>query len=92
MTIFDSRPKRSPEELRSWRWFGRDELRSFGHRSRAKQAGLDREDWDREILSHDELFIKLNDRIPREMVAIKDLTLSSLWRSPEHWEMTSDPT
>jgi len=46
MTIFDSRPKRSPEELRSWRWFGRDELRSFGHRSRAKQAGLDREDWE----------------------------------------------
>lgn len=41
-----NRPKRQPEDLRSWRWFGRDELRSFGHRSRAKQAGLDREDWD----------------------------------------------
>ncbi len=39
-------PEESPEELRSWRWFGRDELRSFGHRSRAKQAGLDREDWE----------------------------------------------
>ncbi|MGI9243988.1 MAG: L-arabinonate dehydratase [Verrucomicrobiales bacterium] len=46
MSIFDSRPRKSPEDLRSWRWFGRDELRSFGHRSRAKQAGLDREDWE----------------------------------------------
>jgi phosphoenolpyruvate carboxykinase (GTP) len=35
---------------------------------------LDRDDWEREILSHDELFIKLNDRIPKEMLAIRDLT------------------
>jgi len=26
------------------------------------------------------------------MLAIKDLTLSALWRSPEHWEMNPDPT
>jgi dihydroxy-acid dehydratase len=37
--------RKNPEELRSWRWFGRDELRSFGHRSRAKQAGLDAFDY-----------------------------------------------
>jgi dihydroxy-acid dehydratase len=37
--------RKTPEELRSWRWFGRDELRSFGHRSRAKQAGLDSFDY-----------------------------------------------
>ncbi|MFT4548956.1 MAG: dihydroxy-acid dehydratase [Verrucomicrobiales bacterium] len=46
MSILDHRQKKTPEELRSWRWFGRDELRSFGHRSRAKQAGFDREDWE----------------------------------------------
>jgi dihydroxy-acid dehydratase len=40
------RPKRSPDSLRSARWFGRDELRSFGHRSRGKQLGLDRDDWE----------------------------------------------
>src|ERR1700723_3169776 len=34
--------KKSPEELRSYRWFGRDELRSFGHRSRLRQMGYDR--------------------------------------------------
>jgi dihydroxyacid dehydratase/phosphogluconate dehydratase len=37
--------RKTPEQLRSWRWFGRDELRSFGHRSRAKQAGLDSFDY-----------------------------------------------
>jgi len=53
---------------------------------------VDREDWNKEILAHDELFIRLNDRIPKEMIAIRDLTLSALWRSPEHWEMNPDPT
>tara|TARA_R110002096_G_scaffold26518_7_gene81766 strand:- start:8165 stop:9883 length:1719 start_codon:yes stop_codon:yes gene_type:complete len=37
-------PKK-PEELRSYRWFGPDDLRSFGHRSRAKQMGYSREDY-----------------------------------------------
>jgi dihydroxy-acid dehydratase len=37
--------RKTPETLRSWRWYGRDELRSFGHRSRAKQAGLDSVDF-----------------------------------------------
>jgi len=34
-------PRRSPETLRSRRWFGPADLRSFGHRSRLKQAGID---------------------------------------------------
>ena len=29
----------------AWKWFGPDDLRSFGHRSRAKQMGFAREDW-----------------------------------------------
>ncbi|MEM7014552.1 MAG: L-arabinonate dehydratase, partial [Verrucomicrobiota bacterium] len=36
---------KSPEELRSYRWFGPDDLRSFGHRSRARQLGYSREDY-----------------------------------------------
>ena len=40
-----SAPRKTPEQLRSHRWFGRDELRSFGHRSRAKQAGFDAADY-----------------------------------------------
>lgn len=34
-----------PDELRSHRWFGRDDLRSFGHRSRAKQMGYAQEEY-----------------------------------------------
>src|SRR5947208_430278 len=36
--------KKSHTDLRSHRWFGRDDFRSFGHRSRAKQAGFSAED------------------------------------------------
>jgi dihydroxy-acid dehydratase len=37
--------KKSPEQLRSWLWFGGEDLRSFGHRSRAKQMGYAAEDF-----------------------------------------------
>ena len=40
-----SKARKKPEELRSHRWFGVDDLRSFGHRSRAKQMGYAKEDW-----------------------------------------------
>ncbi len=33
-------------DLRSARWFSPDDLRSFGHRSRAMQMGLSSEDWE----------------------------------------------
>ena len=33
------------KNLRSERWFGPDDLRSFGHRSRAMQMGYSAEDW-----------------------------------------------
>jgi dihydroxy-acid dehydratase len=35
----------TPEQLRSHRWFGPNDLRSFGHRSRARQMGLGPADW-----------------------------------------------
>jgi len=34
-----------PEDLRSHRWFGVNDLRSFGHRSRLRQFGYDLDDW-----------------------------------------------
>ncbi|MDA0998152.1 MAG: L-arabinonate dehydratase [Proteobacteria bacterium] len=36
---------KTPETLRSYRWFRPDDLRSFGHRSRAMQMGYDPSDW-----------------------------------------------
>ena len=37
--------RKKPEELRSHRWFGVSDLRSFGHRSRMRQYGYDQTDW-----------------------------------------------
>ena len=37
--------KKRPEDLRSHRWLGVTDLRSFGHRSRMRQMGYDAEDW-----------------------------------------------
>ena len=37
--------RKRPEELRSHRWFGVKDLRSFGHRSRTLQMGYAREDF-----------------------------------------------
>ena len=42
----DQAPRRkTPEELRSHRWYGAKDLRSFGHRSRTAQMGLSRSDY-----------------------------------------------
>ncbi|UGV27687.1 dihydroxy-acid dehydratase [Rhodopseudomonas boonkerdii] len=37
--------KKTPDQLRSARWFAPDDLRSFGHRSRAMQQGYAPEEW-----------------------------------------------
>lgn len=38
-------PRKSPDGLRSARWFAPDDLRSFGHRSRLMQMGYSHADW-----------------------------------------------
>src|SRR5277367_2925351 len=40
-----SQPRKSPEQLRSFRWLGQDDLRSFGHRSRLAQMGYSTADY-----------------------------------------------
>jgi dihydroxy-acid dehydratase len=37
--------RRTPEELRSFRWYGAKDMRSFGHRSRTAQMGYDGADY-----------------------------------------------
>jgi len=39
-------PRKTANELRSHRWLGVQDLRSFGHRSRLRQFGYDKADWD----------------------------------------------
>lgn len=51
---------------------------------------VDRDVWQQEILSHEELFIKLYNRLPKELHFMRQLILSSLWRAPEHWEVKQE--
>ncbi|RYE80675.1 MAG: phosphoenolpyruvate carboxykinase (GTP) [Myxococcales bacterium] len=46
--------------------------------------------WKTELLSHEELFEKLYDKLPKEFLLMRELMLSSLWRSPEKWELASE--
>jgi phosphoenolpyruvate carboxykinase (GTP) len=48
-----------------------------------KVMSLDRDLWIKEIASHDDLFFKLYDRLPKEMTFMRELLVSSLWRAPE---------
>jgi phosphoenolpyruvate carboxykinase (GTP) len=61
-------------------------MEDFGRARFHTLMSVDREAWVAELLLHEELFVKLYDRLPKEFRAVRDLTLSGLWRSPEHWE------
>ncbi|MFZ1793352.1 MAG: phosphoenolpyruvate carboxykinase (GTP), partial [Anaerolineae bacterium] len=40
-------------------------------------------EWEAEVASHDELFVRLYDRLPKEFIFIRQLILSALWRDGE---------
>jgi phosphoenolpyruvate carboxykinase (GTP) len=67
-------------------------LEGFGEADFLRAMSVDRDDWNAELLQHEELFTRLHDRLPSEMRSIRDLIRSALFRSPEHWEMNGDPT
>jgi phosphoenolpyruvate carboxykinase (GTP) len=63
---------------------------SFNKEQFAKIMSIDVRAWQQEVLLHEELFIKLYDRLPKEMLNVRDLILSSLWRTPENWDATHE--
>jgi len=60
-------------------------LKDFTEEKFCKLMSVDREAWKQELFSHEELFEKMYDKIPKEFFFIRELLLSSLWRSPESW-------
>jgi phosphoenolpyruvate carboxykinase (GTP) len=53
----------------------------------AELMSVDREAWIEELLSHEALFVTLYDRLPKEFLLLRELFLSTLWRSPHRWRM-----
>jgi len=65
-------------------------LESFSKEEFARIMTIDREPWKQELLSHEELFSRLYDRLPKEFFFMRELLLSALWRSPEHWGLEAE--
>ena len=68
-------------------WHG---LEDFSREQFLDLMSVDREQWKQEMLEHDELFIKVYDRLPKELIFIRELILSALWRSPEQWALAPE--
>jgi phosphoenolpyruvate carboxykinase (GTP) len=68
-------------------WTG---LESFTREDFNELMTVDRDVWQQEILSHDGLFIKLYDRLPKELIFTRELILSAVWRAPEHWGLAPE--
>lgn len=68
-------------------WTG---MEDFSEEEFQKLMTVERESWKQEVLSHEELFSKLYDKLPKEFLFMRELLLSSLWRSPEQWKLAPE--
>ncbi len=62
-------------------------LEGFSRERYNEMMSVERGAWIKELLSHEELFVQLYDRLPKEFVLQRELLLASLWRSPERWHL-----
>ena len=68
------------------RWEGLD----FSRQTFTELMAVEGELWKTELSSHGELLERLYDRMPKEFVLTRELLLSQLWRSPEHWRLAAE--
>ncbi len=64
-------------------WEGLD----FSREDFDKIMTINSEAWKKELLSHEQLFSTFYNKLPKEFLFMRELLLSSLWRSPENWEL-----
>ncbi len=67
-------------------WRGLD----FSEEDFNKVMDIDTEVWKQELLGHEELFGKLYNKLPKEVFFMRELLVSGLWRSPEHWSLAPE--
>ena len=60
-------------------------LKDFTREKFTELMTIDRELWMAELLHHEELFVKLADKLPKELIFIRQLLLAGLVRSPAKW-------
>jgi phosphoenolpyruvate carboxykinase (GTP) len=51
---------------------------------------VDRDQWIKETMGHEELFLKLLDKVPRELLLQRELLLYRLYRGPERWRVAHE--
>ena len=68
-------------------WDGLDEIDADRF---ATLMSVDRDLWIQELLSHEELFVNLYDKLPKEFVLKRELLLATLWRSEARWTPPGD--
>lgn len=64
-------------------------IHDFSAQKFQELMSVDTASFKNEALSHQELFVRLYDRLPKELTCELELLLSRLWRSPAHWEQRS---
>ena len=64
-----------------------DGLQDFTHEKFVEVMAIDRELWLHELILHDELFARMEDKLPKEMIFIRDLLLATLVRIPAQWTL-----
>jgi phosphoenolpyruvate carboxykinase (GTP) len=62
-------------------------MENFSKEDFSKIMTIEREPGKQELLSHEELFERMYDKLPKEFFFMRELLLSALWRSPEKWEL-----
>jgi phosphoenolpyruvate carboxykinase (GTP) len=65
-------------------------LENFTPEKFQKLMAINTDEWKNELLSQQELFSKLYDKLPKEFIFMRELILSSLWRSPKTWELAQE--
>jgi phosphoenolpyruvate carboxykinase (GTP) len=67
-----------------------DGLEGFTREKFEKVMAISTEEWKNELLSQQEFFSRLYDKLPKEFIFMRELLLSSLWQTPERGELATE--